>query len=173
MRLIKKIIETSEKLGDSPQQSDVYKFKLNNEWFVLKLYKHYENNAGEILSQLHHPNIVELFGTGRYRGREYVIMEFIEGLNIDQQGIITDSQVLQLKNVLQYLKNNKVHHREFKPEHLLITPEGMLKLIDFGMASTPEFELKVKPQDLEINKDYGTNDDIAVQKIIEKYGVKK
>jgi len=168
---IQKIIDKDNRLGDVPQQADIFKFKLDEEWLVLKIYKMWENNASAILPELSHPNIVKCYGVGRYKNREWLIMEYLEGMNVDQQGFITEEQTQQLKSTLAYLQEKGVKHHEFKPEHLIIN-NGIIKLIDFGMASTPEYPLKVNMNNLETNKEYGTNDIEAVELIIKKYSVK-
>ena len=104
--------------------------------------------------------------------REYLILEYLEGMNVDQQGFLSEEQTKQLYNILAYLKEKGVKHHEFKPEHLIIQ-QNNLKLIDFGMAETNDYPLKVKMQNLETNKDYSTDDEEAVEMIIKKYGTKK
>jgi eukaryotic-like serine/threonine-protein kinase len=95
-----------------------------------------------ILKQFNHPNIVRLFGTGRYHGTPYYAMEFIEGESLDhvlaRRGRLTWEEVVtlgqQLCSALQHAHLQGVIHRDLKPSNLMILPDGTLKLTDFGIA---------------------------------------
>ncbi len=95
-----------------------------------------------ILKQLKHPNIVRLFGTGKYHGTRYYAMEFIEGETLDRvlarRLRLTWEEVVdlavQLCAALQHAHQAGVVHRDLKPSNLMVLRDGTLKLTDFGIA---------------------------------------
>lgn len=95
-----------------------------------------------ILKQMRHPNIVRLFGTGKYHGTRYYAMEFIEGETLDRiltrrQRLTWDEVVdyaIQLCAALQHAHTAGVVHRDLKPSNLMVLRDGTLKLTDFGIA---------------------------------------
>ena len=95
-----------------------------------------------ILQQLRHPHIVRLYATGRYRGTPYIAMEFVDGEPLDRalarRGRLGWEEVLgytkQLCEALHHAHQKGIIHRDLKPSNLMITPDGTLKLADFGIA---------------------------------------
>lgn len=95
-----------------------------------------------ILSTLNHPNIARLIEGGiTDQGEPYVIMEYVDGEPIDiwcdqnRLGIHDRIKLFQkVCKTVHYAHQNLVVHRDLKPEHILITKEGDVKLIDFGIA---------------------------------------
>ena len=95
-----------------------------------------------ILKQLNHPNIVRLFGVGKYQGTRYYAMEYVIGESLDRvmsrRGRMTWEEVVemgqQLCAALQHAHEAGVVHRDLKPSNLMILPDGTLKLTDFGIA---------------------------------------
>ncbi len=95
-----------------------------------------------ILKQLNHPNIVRLFGVGKYQGTRYYAMEYVVGESLDhimgRRGRMTWEEVVtlgqQLCAALQHAHDAGVVHRDLKPSNLMILADGTLKLTDFGIA---------------------------------------
>ena len=96
-----------------------------------------------ILKQFNHPNIVRLFGVGKYHGTRYYAMEYIEGEALDRtlgrRDKLTWEEVVdfgvQLAAALQHSHDAGVIHRDLKPSNLMILSDGKtLKLTDFGIA---------------------------------------
>jgi eukaryotic-like serine/threonine-protein kinase len=97
---------------------------------------------GEILRQLNHPNIVRLFGIGKFQGNRYYAMEYIDGESLDhlmaRRERMSWEEVValgkQLCSALQSAHERGVVHRDLKPSNLMILKDGTLKLTDFGIA---------------------------------------
>lgn len=93
------------------------------------------------LAKLSHPNIVTVHDFGKREHMHYLLMEYIDGLNLRQ---ITESERLnpiealemvpQLCDALQYAHDKGVIHRDIKPENLLLDVNGRIKIADFGLA---------------------------------------
>ena len=99
-----------------------------------------------ILAKLYHPNIARLIEGGiTEAGEPYVIMEYVEGVPIDvwcdlnKLGINERIRLFQkVCSTVHFAHQNLVVHRDIKPEHILIDPNGNVKLIDFGIAKLLE-----------------------------------
>ncbi|HTA23410.1 MAG TPA: protein kinase [Terriglobales bacterium] len=99
-------------------------------------------NERQILASLDHPNIARLMdGGATEEGVPYFVMELVEGQPIDKY---CDSQklgirarlelFLQVCSALEYSHQHQIIHRDIKPANILVTPEGVPKLLDFGIA---------------------------------------
>lgn len=93
------------------------------------------------LARLNHPNIVTVHDFGVRENAHYLIMEFVDGLNLrqltaeDRLSPETALQMVpQLCDALQYAHDNGVIHRDIKPENLLLDTGGRIKIADFGLA---------------------------------------
>jgi len=96
----------------------------------------------QILASLDHPNIARLLDGGTSdEGLPYLIMEFIEGLPVteycDSRRLGTTERLglfRQVCSAVHYAHQNLVIHRDIKPGNILVTPDGTVKLLDFGIA---------------------------------------
>jgi serine/threonine-protein kinase len=106
-------------------------------------YSRYQREL-DIGKRLDHPGIQRFLADGRLDDSvaPYLVFEFIDGQNFreflaNRAPLDVDLAVdlaAQLADVLQYVHAHDVVHRDLKPENLLITPDGKLKLVDFGIA---------------------------------------
>src|SRR5690349_240583 len=96
----------------------------------------------EILARLEHPGIARLLDGGVYAdGRPYMVMEYVEGTSLTEY---CDSAELGIEgrlrlfaevcDVVSYAHRSLVVHRDLKPRNILVTQEGRVKLLDFGVA---------------------------------------
>ena len=93
------------------------------------------------LARLSHPNIVSIHDFGQRDGRCYLVMEFVDGLNLRQMmvaGIITPELALSIVpkvcEALQFAHDEGILHRDIKPENILVDRKGRVKIADFGLA---------------------------------------
>jgi TolB-like protein len=93
------------------------------------------------LSKLNHPNIATVFDFDTEGGVDFLAMELIHGLRLSdrmQGGPLSDAEIVrlgsQLAEGLATAHAEGVIHRDLKPGNLMITPEGRLKILDFGLA---------------------------------------
>lgn len=96
----------------------------------------------QVLARLRHPNIAQLYGGGVTEdGRPYLLLEYIDGVPIDQHCdqrrlSLRERLVLfcQLCSAVDYAHRHRLVHRDLKPGNVLVTREGEVKLLDFGIA---------------------------------------
>nr|MBO2487834.1 hypothetical protein [Gammaproteobacteria bacterium] len=96
----------------------------------------------QILASLQHPNIARLLDGGRTSdGTPYLVLEYIDGEPIDvycdRRRLRLDARIRLLQqvcNTVHYAHQNLVVHRDLKPTNILITRDGVPKLLDFGIA---------------------------------------
>jgi serine/threonine protein kinase len=96
---------------------------------------------GRVLARLNHPNIVTVHDFGQANGFFYLLMEFVDGVNLRQAmraGRFTPEQALnvvpRICEALQFAHNEGVLHRDIKPENILLDAKGRVKIADFGIA---------------------------------------
>jgi serine/threonine protein kinase len=95
-----------------------------------------------LLSSLNHPNIASVFDFGSHGEIDYLVMEYVPGVTLDvllRQGPLEWDEITrlgaQLARGLAAAHLAGVVHRDIKPENVRVTPEGLLKILDFGIAT--------------------------------------
>jgi len=89
----------------------------------------------QILTLLKHPNIAQFTGSGETRdGRPYYLMDLVEGTPLDDFRGETLPVVIQIAEAVSHAHRNGVIHRDLKPGNVLVTEEGVVEVIDFGIA---------------------------------------
>ena len=94
------------------------------------------------VSNLSHPNIVEVYDVGEEDGNYYIVMEYIEGKTLKQllqkRGALTLTEVIdimsQLTDGLAHAHEAYIIHRDIKPQNIMIEDNGRIKITDFGIA---------------------------------------
>jgi tRNA A-37 threonylcarbamoyl transferase component Bud32 len=96
---------------------------------------------GRLLARLSHPNIVTVHDFGQANGFFYLLMEYVDGVNLRQAmhaGRFTPEQALavvpRICDALQFAHNEGILHRDIKPENILLDSKGRVKIADFGIA---------------------------------------
>jgi predicted ATPase/tRNA A-37 threonylcarbamoyl transferase component Bud32 len=98
----------------------------------------------QAVAKLNHPNIVAIYDIGEENGKQFFVLEFVDGMSLRElmgtypEGKCDIQTVLRMGidicNGLKYAHSQGVLHRDIKPENILITEEGVAKLMDFGLA---------------------------------------
>lgn len=108
----------------------------------------------DVLASLDHPHIARLYDAGATaEGRPWLAMERVEGVPIDQfcreQGLDTARRVrlfLQVTDAVAHAHARLVVHRDLKPSNILVTREGQVRLLDFGIAKLLDEDLPPERQ---------------------------
>jgi CHASE2 domain-containing sensor protein/tRNA A-37 threonylcarbamoyl transferase component Bud32 len=102
------------------------------------------NTAGKLT----HPNIVTVYDVGEDLGMSYIVMEFVEGQTLTQWMKTQRFSVAQIKHVvynagmgLDFAHENGIFHRDVKPDNIMVTKSGIVKVMDFGIARVVESDL--------------------------------
>ncbi len=95
-----------------------------------------------LLAQLLHPNIAVIYNLIEQDSNQYMVMEYVEGKNLDS--MLREQRTLSYKWVvpvflqalegLRHAHKKGIYHRDIKPSNLILTPDGTVKLMDFGIA---------------------------------------
>lgn len=104
------------------------------------LRERFEREA-RVISSLNHPHICTLHDVGRHEGTDYIVMEFVEGTTLAerlQTGPLPLKESLeiggQIAQALEVAHEKGIIHRDLKPGNIKFTPDGKVKVLDFGLA---------------------------------------
>ena len=96
----------------------------------------------EISKQLDHPNTIHVYDYGKEKDNYYIIMSYVEGRSLDN--IVSEKKFLDLKEAsdimlgvfegLSHAHSKNIIHRDIKPSNIIITKDGIPRIIDFGLA---------------------------------------
>ncbi len=125
--------------------------KMKTERFESRFVGLKKPSEGEVASGLQHPNIVHTIEHGiTTDGEQYLVMDFVEGVSLSY---LVDTQneqmqdnclnyVIQLGEALDYLHRQNWIHRDLCPRNVMVDPDNMVKLIDFGLVvpNIPDFQ---------------------------------
>jgi eukaryotic-like serine/threonine-protein kinase len=125
-----------------------------NRLVALKMIAGSSNRASELfqieakaVARLQHPNIVQIFDIGNSDGQPFLALEFVEGGSLDQRiagqaqpARFAAEMVRTLARAADYAHRQGIVHCDLKPSNILITPEGIPKIADFGVARWTESE---------------------------------
>ena len=145
--------EILEKIG-SGGMSDVYKakdHKLNRFVAVKVLKQEFSENANfvskfrieaQAAAGLMHPNIVNVYDVGEEGENHYIVMELVEGITlkkyIEKKARLSVKEAvsiaIQVSMGIEAAHNNHIIHRDIKPQNIIISKEGKVKVTDFGIA---------------------------------------
>ncbi len=145
--------EILEKIGTGGM-SDVYKakdHKLNRFVAVKVLKQEFSENANfvskfrveaQAAAGLMHPNIVNVYDVGEEQGIYYIVMELVEGITlkkyIEKKARLSVKEAvsiaIQVSMGIESAHNNHIIHRDIKPQNIIISKEGKVKVTDFGIA---------------------------------------
>ncbi len=151
--LIGERYEIIEKIGTGGM-SDVYKAKDNklNRFVAVKVLKQeYSENKNfvskfrveaQAAAGLMHPNIVNVYDVGEDTGIHYIVMELVEGITlkkyIEKKVRLSTKEAIsiaiQVAMGIEAAHNNHIIHRDIKPQNIIISKEGKVKVTDFGIA---------------------------------------
>ena len=94
-----------------------------------------------VLASLNHPNIASIYGLEESDGVHCLVLELFEGPTLAeriQEGAVPLEEALtiatQIAEALEAAHEKGVIHRDMKPANVKVTPEGMVKVLDFGLA---------------------------------------
>lgn len=105
--------------------------------FVTKFRTEAQSAAG-----LEHPNIVNIYDVGSESGMHYIVMEYVEGITlktyIEKKGQLSFKEAvsiaIQVGRGIESAHNKHIVHRDIKPQNIIISTEGKVKVTDFGIA---------------------------------------
>lgn len=141
-------------LVGSGGMSDVYKAKDHklNRYVAIKILKNEFSDDRNFVSKfrveaqsaagLAHPNIVNVYDVGEDDGIYYIVMEFVEGITLKEyimnNGRLSAEQALdfslQIASGIEVAHQNHTIHRDIKPQNIIVSKNGTLKVTDFGIA---------------------------------------
>ncbi|MBE6109413.1 MAG: Stk1 family PASTA domain-containing Ser/Thr kinase [Erysipelotrichaceae bacterium] len=92
---------------------------------------------------LAHPNIVEIYDVGDYKGHHYIVMEFVPGRTLKQviraRGPLLKEEAIdimkQLTSAVSEAHAKGIIHRDIKPQNVIVKADGSVKILDFGIAT--------------------------------------
>ena len=99
----------------------------------------------KVLASLNHPNIAAIYDLDRDGGNHFLVLELVEGEDLAERmsrGVVpTDEAIrlaVQIAEALEAAHESQIIHRDLKPANIMLTPDGRIKVLDFGLAKVWE-----------------------------------
>ena len=150
-KILNQRYELESKIGDGGMAS-VYRgrdLRLNRLVAIKVLHPHHASDLNFLqrfsheamaAANLRHPSIVDIYDVGQEERQHFIVMEFVDGAN--PKGALPEATVLdyarQMAAALDEAHENGVTHRDLKPGNIIVRPDGVLKILDFGLAKIQE-----------------------------------
>lgn len=127
----------------------------------------------ELLASLRHANIAQLIGGGTYQNnRLYMILEWVDGLSIIDYARKNLSSIKDYLNCFEqvcqavsFAHRNGIIHRDIKPSNIIVTHDGTVKLLDFGIAKNIDAEMTQTKSDMMMTFAYSSPEQINGQPV--------
>ena len=110
-----------------------------------KIVQRFQREA-KLAAQLNHPNLVQIHDVGTFEEYHYIVMEYVDGTPLQQK--VPKNSGLPLQIAVEYLRESvkglrslhdkEIIHRDIKPDNIMISSDGQVKLTDFGLAKSEE-----------------------------------
>lgn len=115
---------------------------LKDEFLANEDFRRRFKNESKAISVLSHKNIVKVYDVSYGDRLQYIVMEYVNGITlkeyIEQQGTINTREaiyfVTQILRALQHAHDKGIVHRDIKPQNIMLTSDGTIKVTDFGIA---------------------------------------
>lgn len=126
----------------------------------------------ELLATLQHPNIATLIGGGQLDQRLYMIMEWIDGVSL--MSYLTEKKLslnatikcfLQICEAVSHAHSQGIIHRDIKPSNIMVTADGVVKLLDFGIAKAIEGDMTQTQSDVMMTFVYSTPEQVSGKQV--------
>jgi serine/threonine-protein kinase len=126
------------------REKDSYAVKVHSETgkSLFQRFKEKQIKEARILSEVHHPHIVNVLEVFEENNTAYIAMEYISGLSLkqimDKEGVFPEAKVLkyirQIGEALQFVHEKNILHLDIKPSNILVDKNDNARLIDFGVS---------------------------------------
>lgn len=105
-------------------------------------------NESKAVAMLSHPNVVKIFNISVRSHIKFIVMEYIEGITLKdymtRKGVLSFGEIIsyteQILHALEHAHSKGVVHRDIKPQNIMLLKNGVIKVMDFGIAKLPNAE---------------------------------
>jgi serine/threonine-protein kinase len=124
---------------------------------------HRLTREAQACARLRHPNIVTIYEAGEIDGLVYIVMEYLQGVDLGaalRAGDLSFEQrvrvLMQVLDALEHTHREAVIHRDIKPSNVHVQPDGSIKVVDFGLARMAEISPLTRSGDVMATPDYAS-----------------